>query len=121
VKKADVIHGDRRASRRYAVDLQVQYRVSSLHEGAGYGRCADMSSSGVSFVADEPPPEGAQVEMTIQWPFLLQNVCPLHLLISGRVVRSAGKRVAVETSRYEFRARAFAEPAPQRQTRAYLM
>jgi hypothetical protein len=43
------------------------------------------------------------VELRIEWPFLLQGVCPLELQVWGRVLRSDDQGTVVRMSRYEFR------------------
>jgi hypothetical protein len=48
-------------------------------------------------------PCGVDTELAITWPFRLQGVCRLKLVVFGRVVRSDGDRVAIKMQRYEFR------------------
>jgi hypothetical protein len=103
----EVIHEDRRDDRRYPIELDLRYKVvarsrAPLH---GTGRTMNMSSGGVLFDGDQSLPAGAFVELSIKWPVLLHDKCPLTLLIVGRVVRSEGDRVAVKTNRYEFHTR----------------
>lgn len=102
--KIEVIHQDRRDDRRYPIDLELRYKVitRSRLQVAGEGRTFNMSSGGVLFGVDQNLPAGAFVELSIQWPVLLQKATPLTLLIVGRVVRSDDRRVAIRTSRYEF-------------------
>jgi hypothetical protein len=103
----EVIHQDRRDDRRYPIELELQYKVlaRSRTHLQGDGRTLNMSSGGILFGGDQNLPAGAFVEISIHWPVLLQNACPLTLLIVGRVVRSEDQRIAVKTSRYEFIAR----------------
>ena len=69
----------------------------------GTGRTKDLSRKGACFVADNPPPQATEVELCIEWPFLLQDVCPLELRLWGRVLRSDELGTVVRMSRYEFR------------------
>src|ERR1700733_9817895 len=87
---------DRRLRRRYPGVLEVQYK--STRGGArrlGSGTTIDISSCGVLFRAVHSLPAGSYIELTLKWPFLLNDVHPLKLVMRGRVVRSDGKRVAV--------------------------
>ena len=55
-------------------------------------------------------PPGAFVELSIAWPALLENRCPLQLIGFGRVLRSAAGKVASTIEQYEFRTLARALP-----------
>lgn len=48
-------------------------------------------------------PVGLSVELTISWPVLLDEVTPLQLVVSGRIVRSAGGRAAIRMVQHELR------------------
>jgi len=102
--RTDIIHGDRRSERRYESELELEfsYQLAGASQfGSGY--TADLSRTAVRFYADNPPPDGADVELRIAWPFLLQNVCPLELVVRG-VAKSSGARGTVLAMRsYEFR------------------
>jgi len=108
-----MIHGDRRADRRYYVEIPL--RFSYTRKGVAYlgtGRVCDMSRGGVRFEADSPPPDGAEVELRLAWPFLLQNVCPLELVIRGEVMKTGSRGTVVRMHHYEFRtcgSRSFAQ------------
>jgi hypothetical protein len=41
--------------------------------------------------------------LVISWPCLLEGVCPLKLIMRGRIVRSDGQRVAMQAKFHEFR------------------
>src|SRR6185369_6443106 len=106
--KMELIHQDRRDDRRYPIELELRYKViaRSRMQLNGGGKTLNMSSGGVLFGGDQSLPAGAFVELSIHWPVLLQDTCPLTLLIVGRVVRCENHTVAVKTSRYEFITRA---------------
>jgi hypothetical protein len=100
---ADLIHGDRRADRRYAFEMPLRffYRSgSSQYEGRGHSK--DLCGKGVRFASDDPPPRDTAVELRIEWPFLLQGVCPLELRVWGRTLRSDDRGTVVRMNRYEF-------------------
>jgi hypothetical protein len=48
-------------------------------------------------------PAGGSIELVMNWPFLLEGVCPLKLVMRGRIVRSDGQRVAIQAEQHEFR------------------
>jgi hypothetical protein len=99
------IGGDRRADRRYELRLEVRWKLIRRRRvlDSGEGRTLDLSSGGLLFDAGRPLPVGLNVELAVLWPVLLHNVAPLQLLVTGRVTRSEGNRVAVATSQHEFR------------------
>jgi hypothetical protein len=101
--RADLIHGDRRADQRYACEMPLRFFYpsgGSQHAGGGYTK--DLGRKGIRFVSDDPPPKDTDLELRIEWPFLLQNVCPLELRVWGRVLRSDVRGTVVRLSRYEF-------------------
>jgi hypothetical protein len=102
--RTDNIHGDRRSERRYAYEMEVQFSYSlgcARHFGSGL--TADLSRTAVRFVADNPPPQGSDVELQISWPFLLQNVCPLELVVRGKTTTINARGTIVAMNHYEFR------------------
>jgi len=46
---------------------------------------------------------GMPVELSMTWPVLLNDSCPMKLMIYGCVVRSNERWAAVAIERYEFR------------------
>jgi hypothetical protein len=52
----------------------------------------------------------------MSWPVLLNDSCPMKLMIYGCIIRSSDKGAAVAIERYEFRtqgSRAFQQPSAQ--------
>ena len=115
------ISGDRRSKRRYPIELPVQYKIMKnyLVTGTGTGTSLNLSSAGIAFSTSTPLRIGSYLELSISWPVLLNQSCPLKLVASGRVVRSDQNRTAISLDRYEFRttsAKAFqTTAAPQQQ------
>jgi len=95
---------ERRSGFRYPVSLELSYRS---HQGRfeieGQGKTLDFSSSGILFVAEHVLTAGAAVELTLQWPFLLDDLVPLQLRVSAKVMRSEGTLAAVGIVSHEFR------------------
>jgi hypothetical protein len=85
--------------------LEIEYKLlrKGRVERLGLGKTLNVSSGGVLFEANEPLPAGSSIELLMQWPFLLEGVCPLKLVIQGSVVRSDSNGVAVRTKQHEFR------------------
>jgi hypothetical protein len=103
---------ERRSKRRFVMEREIRYRVLEQDRiiGAGSGKTFNLSSSGVEFSTDCDLPPGAFIELSIAWPALLENRCPLQLIGFGRVLRSAAGKVATTIEQYEFRTLARAIP-----------
>jgi hypothetical protein len=108
-----------RLHRRYPIALELQYKL--LNKGRverhGFGRTVNISSGGVLFEADELLPDSSSIELALSWPFLLDGVVTLKLVMSGRIVRTEARAIAVKAGHHEFRtagARAAKIPAAVR-------
>jgi hypothetical protein len=101
---------DQRVNRRYPIALEVHYkvlrgeRVKKL-DRVGCGRTLNISSGGVLLETDQLLPPAGFVELAIQWPFLLREVCSLKLVIHGRIVRqdNHSKATAIKAESHDFR------------------
>jgi hypothetical protein len=94
---------ERRLDCRYRFAQPLQYTFE--RQGAarlGSGQTVELGASGVLFHADSPPPEGARVELQMMWPFLVQGVCSVVLVIQGTVVRSDARGTALRLHHYLF-------------------
>jgi hypothetical protein len=96
---------DQRLHQRYPIILKVEYKLlkKGRVELVGSGRTMNISSGGIFFEAGDPLPLNRRVELAMDWPFLLEGVCPLKLVMRGRVVRTDGQGIAVRIARHEFR------------------
>ncbi len=101
------IGDDRRKKRRYPISMQVEFKIvkNYLVIGSGSGTCVDLSSNGIAFTTDKPLRVGSYMELSANWPVLLNGACPLKLVIFGKVVRSNGNFAAIAADRHEFRTR----------------
>ena len=101
----DKIAADRRCDKRYAICLDVRWKLIRRRKvlDTGTGRTMDLSSSGTLIDAGRPLPVGLNLELSITWPVLLQNVAPLQLVVSGRIVRARGTQAAIRMVQHEFR------------------
>ncbi len=91
----------RRSHYRYPIDLGIRCRVlrSDL---IVFGKIRDISSSGVRFTSSEILAPGKKVELSIDWPILLDGTCRLQLRGQGRIVRSDEHGTAIEIEHHEF-------------------
>jgi hypothetical protein len=109
---------ERRLKRRFIIDQEVKYKMLYGQRIAetGAGRTLNISSGGVWFTTENMLTSGMPVELSMNWPVLLNDSCPMKLMIYGCVVRSNEKGAAVAIERYEFRtqgSRAFQQtPVP---------
>ena len=101
------LSSDRRSSVRVPVDLEVRYSVVGPRRPVenGSGRTIDMSSSGLTFTADRPLSIGDRLDMSIDWPVLLDGDVQLQIVASGVVVRTNGEVTAIRIERHDFRTR----------------
>jgi hypothetical protein len=111
-KKDDQL--DRRSKRRSTIEQGVRYRLiyGSRVTESGAGRTANISSNGIWFTTDRVLGSGLLVELSMSWPILLNDVCPMKLMIYGCIVRSGPAGAALSIERYEFRTQSMAGIQP---------
>jgi hypothetical protein len=96
---------EKRFKRRFPMDQEVRYKLlfgQKITE-VGSGRATNMSSSGMWFTTSGPVSTGMPVEISMNWPVLLNDRCAMKLMIYGCIVRCEGGGAAVGIERYEFR------------------
>jgi c-di-GMP-binding flagellar brake protein YcgR len=99
---------ERRKKVRFPINRDVRYKVledDTIME-SGVATTLDIGSGGVAFLSEHQPPMGAFIELSISWPVLLEDSCPMRLIVFGRVVRCAGRLSASTVDKYEFRTQA---------------
>jgi hypothetical protein len=96
---------EKRTKRRFQIDQEVRYKMLYGQRIAetGVGRTMNVSSGGVWFSTENMLTSGMPVELSMNWPVLLNESCPMKLMIYGCVVRSNERGAAVAIERYEFR------------------
>ena len=96
---------DQRLHRRYAISLDVQYKLRNPGQVAtfGTGKTFNISSGGIFFQTSASLPSCGGIELLMKWPFFLDGGCPLNLVVQGRIVRSDANGIAVQALRHEFR------------------
>jgi len=103
------IRAERRSKLRYPLDLSVRFRpISGKFPFSGAGRAVNVSSGGLLVVSQHIVSQrvinvGEHVELSIEWPSLLDGKIPLQLFAVGRVVRSRASVFAAAFERYQFR------------------
>jgi len=93
---------ERRHHQRFPITAQTQYALAGVR---GQAVTADISSGGVFLKTDRMLPVGKQIQVRIDWPALLEQRCPLRLVIIGKVLRSNESGTAIGIIRYDFRIR----------------
>ena len=90
---------------RYPIELAAEFTLPTSGETARrrVGTTLDISSGGLLLACNNNLLAGSEIEVSIQWPFLLDGVRPLKLLITGYIVRANPMVVAVKFRSYEFR------------------
>ena len=103
--------------KRYDCQLELRFECWDKRgtDRRGHGVTADLSRKHLRFLTDEPPCVGDRLEARIAWPFLLQNVCRLQLVVRGPVVEVGERGTLVGIDSYEFQTcgeRSFANADP---------
>jgi hypothetical protein len=99
------VEDDRRVKARFPMERELRFKLLKDEKvvESGIGRTSNLSSGGAAFVLDHDLPIGAYIELSISWPVLLDDTCPMRLIVFGRVLRSASRRSACTIEKYEFR------------------
>jgi hypothetical protein len=102
------IQAERRSKLRYPLDLSVRFRPLSGSLFSGVGRAVNVSSSGILVVSRHIVSRheigvGAKLEMSLDWPFLLDGRIPLQFFAVGQVIRRNATEFAATFERYQFR------------------
>jgi hypothetical protein len=96
---------DRRTKRRFQIEQDIRYKMLYGQRIAetGTGKTINISSGGVCFTTETMLTPGMPIELSMNWPVLLNDSCPMKLMIYGCVIRTGDKGAAVAIERYEFR------------------
>jgi hypothetical protein len=106
-RELDLFIEERRATSRFPFreDVTYKYRHGKLIS-AGSGKCLNIGSGGVLFTITGSVPVGRIIELSVNWPALLDGACPLKFIATGPIVRVEDHQAAMRIDRYEFRTRA---------------
>ena len=100
---------ERRTNSRYPLDLSVRFRlISPASSLSGTGRTVNLSAGGLllatqGVVSGNEISAGARLEISIEWPVLLDGRIPLQLFAVGWVVRGGATNFAVVFQHHQFR------------------
>jgi hypothetical protein len=96
---------ERRSKSRFNLQRDLRYKMTAdgMPQASGAGQTINMCSGGVAFVTEHPMHTGAFVELSINWPVLLDDSCPMRLIVFGRVLRTTGQTAICSIDKYEFR------------------
>src|SRR5947209_2455529 len=96
---------ERRTKKRFHIEQEIRYKMLYGQRIAetGVGKTVNISSGGVWITTPNPLTAGMPVELSMSWPVLLNDSCPMKLMIYGCVIRTGEKCAAVSIERYEFR------------------
>jgi hypothetical protein len=96
---------EQRRHQRYPIALDAEFHLLDRGQSARLraAKTVNIGTGGLLLECNDSLPPGRRIEVSIQWPFLLDGLCPLKLVIRGRIVRVRGPVVAIETSHHEFR------------------
>jgi hypothetical protein len=99
---------DRRKKARFPINRDLRYKVleGDTLVSSGLGTTLDMASAGIAFLTEGQIAAGSFIELSISWPVLLENSCPMRLIVFGRLVRSSGRKAVCTVDKYEFRTQA---------------
>jgi c-di-GMP-binding flagellar brake protein YcgR len=96
---------ERRSKKRFLIEQEVRYKMlygQRIGE-TGTGKTINISSGGVWMTTENILTAGMPVELSMAWPVLLHDSCPMKLMIYGCVIRSNERGAAIAIERYEFR------------------
>lgn len=68
----------------------------------GTGRTRNLGGETVCFETDQSLRQKGDLELRIPWPFELQSVCPLELVVRGPLVRKNNGVAVIRIDNYEF-------------------
>jgi hypothetical protein len=94
---------ERRSRMRYPLILRVRYRtLGRKNRRTGAGQAVNLSSGGALVVSQHELAVGAELEVRMEWPPLLNGRIPLQLVAVARVVRCGESSFAVCFRRHKF-------------------
>ena len=95
---------NRRAAKRYGLDLHFEYRLFGRDRSVqeGWGRTLNMSSGGLLVAPDQPISKGRTIEITVQLPAQFKDATGARLVVLGHVLRSDATGAAIRILHHGF-------------------
>ena len=91
-----LVHGHQ----RFPISTPVKYIVEKV---AGEGVTCNVGSDGLLMKTTCVFPQGRRIELSLDWPAMLDGRLPLRLDISGKILWSNVRGTAVKILSYEYR------------------
>jgi DNA-binding NarL/FixJ family response regulator len=106
-EEAEKRAAERRTNARFPCRLAVSYQTLEhpILTGQGTSETLNISSKGLLFTSNERFEPGQLVQVSLDWPAMLEKQIPLKLVAEGRIVRNANGQTAMTIDKYEFRTR----------------
>jgi hypothetical protein len=104
----DKTETERRRKDRFPIERELRYKMveHGVVIATGSGKTLNIGSGGVAFTAEQPLTPGAFVELSLSWPALLADNCPMRLIVFGRILRCTGVKAVCTIDKHEFRTQA---------------
>ena len=85
---------ERRSKFRFAIERDLRYKIAEdgVVVASGSGQTINIGSGGIAFGTDQPLAPSVYVELSISWPVLLDQTCPMRLVVFGQVLRCTGRK-----------------------------
>lgn len=96
---------ERRTKRLFQIEQDVRYKMlygQRLAE-TGSGKTMNISSGGIWYTTEALLTSGMPIELSVTWPVLLNDSCPMKLMVYGCVARNSERGAVMAIERYEFR------------------
>jgi len=85
---------------RFPISTHVKYIVGKT---AGEGVTSNIGSDILLMKTKCVLPPGRRIQVTLDWPAMLDRRLPLRLDVRGKILRSSGTKTAVAILSYEYR------------------
>jgi hypothetical protein len=85
-----------------SMELRFSYRSGGVTY-VGSGRTRNLDADSVCFESDQELRGRGDIELHIAWPFRLQSICPLELVVRGPLVKKDGAVAVIRMDSYELR------------------
>ena len=90
----------KRRQQRFPISTPVKYIVEKVE---GEGVTCNVGSDGLLMKTTCVFPQGKRIELSLDWPAMLDGRLPLRLDISGKILWSNVRGTAVEILSYKYR------------------
>ena len=99
---------DRRRKFRFGIQREIRFKLveDGVLRASGSGNTLNMCSGGIAFSTEQTLQPRAFAELSISWPILLDETCPMRLIVYGRILRSGAGTAVCSIDKYEFRTQA---------------